>query len=59
MTTEQIQSALFNMYDIRNALPAKIKSRPLDQEDSDYTIGDAIGEVLSFLEVLEAEKEAA
>jgi hypothetical protein len=59
MTQEQIQSALFNMYDIRNALPASVKSRPLDQENSDYTIGDAIGEVLSFLEVLDAEQEAA
>ena len=51
---DQISDALFNMYDIREALSKRMKNKPLhDDTDSDYSIGDCIDDVIYFLESLE------
>jgi hypothetical protein len=46
-------NAMFNLYDIRNAIPESVKSMPLHPEDgSDYSIGDAIDDAILELEEL-------
>jgi hypothetical protein len=51
-----LSSALLDMYDIRNALPDKVKKMPKDNEGTDYTVGECIDDVIEFLEQLEKEK---
>lgn len=53
--SEDIQDALLDMYDVRNALPSKILNSPKDDEGTDITIGDCIDSVISLLEALDAE----
>jgi len=48
-----INSALCDMYDIRNALSAKIKNKPKDNDGTDTTIGDCIDSVIDLLESLQ------
>ena len=50
-----VSSALCDMYDIRNALSAKVKKMPKDNEGTEYTIGECIDDVIEFLEALEGE----
>lgn len=62
--------ALFDMYDVRNALnnievykqmtnvPIEIKNLPKDNDGSIFTIGDCIEDVIYFLEALEDEVTA-
>ena len=45
-------SALFELYDIRQALSDKVKNKPLSA-DSDYTIDDALDSVIEFIEALD------
>jgi hypothetical protein len=52
MNLEELQCALFDAYDIKNALSNKIKNTPKDA-DSDYTIGDCLDTIICFLESLE------
>ena len=48
-----LSSALCDMYDIREALSARIKNKPKDNDGTDITIGDCIDDVILFLEGLE------
>lgn len=48
-----LSDAVLNMYDIRDALPDRIKNKSLHEPTTDYTIGDCIDDVLLFLEQLE------
>jgi hypothetical protein len=50
-----VSSALCDMYDIRNALSAKVKKMPKDNEGTDYTVGECIDDVILFLEQLEGD----
>lgn len=50
---DDIASALFDAYDIRNALSTRIKNRPKDDEGSEITIGDCIESIIEFLEQLD------
>ena len=49
----ETQSALCDMYDVRNALPDKIKNQPKDNDGSEITVGQCIDDVILFLEELE------
>lgn len=49
----KVSDAVLNMYDIRDALSARIKNKPKDNDGTDYTIGDCIDDVIMFLESLE------
>ena len=48
-----ISSALFDMYDIRNVLSARIKNKPKDHDGTETTVGDCIDAVIELLERLE------
>jgi hypothetical protein len=54
MNLEATQIALFDMFDIRNSLSTQTKRKP-KSEGSDETIGEALDDVIEFLENLEAE----
>ena len=55
----KVSDAVLNMYDIRDALSKRVKDKPLhDDTDSDYSIGDCIGDVILFLESLEETNDA-
>ena len=41
------------MVDIQKGVPERIQNYPKDNEGTDYTIGDCIGDVLIFLRDLE------
>ncbi len=49
----ETQSALCDMYDVRRAVPDKIKKLPKDNEGTEITVGDCIDDVILFLEELE------
>lgn len=49
----ETQSALCDMYDVRNAIPDKIKKLPKDNDGSEITVGQCIDDVILFLEELE------
>ena len=53
MNKDKLASALFDMYDIRNTLPQKIKDKPKDNEGTEFTIGECIDDVILFLESLD------
>lgn len=59
MKLDDIQSALFDAYDIRNALSDKMKNRPKDNDGTDITIGDCLDDIISTLESLEQELQGA
>ena len=53
-----VSNAVLNMYDIREALSARTKNKPLnDDTGSDYSIGDCINDVILFLESIEEQTE--
>ena len=49
----ETQSALCDMYDVRRAIPDKIKKQPKDNEGTEITVGECIDDVILFLEELE------
>ena len=53
MNKNEISSALFDLYDVRNALSKKIKSQPKDNDGTETTIGDCLDSVIEMLENLE------
>ena len=53
MSKDQISSALFDLYDIRNALPKKVKRMPKDTEGADFTIGELLDDVIEWLEEID------
>ena len=53
-----LQSALCDLYDVREALSKRIKNKPKDDEGSDITIGDCLDDVIEFLESLEKDVTA-
>ena len=54
MELEDIQIALFDMYDLRTALRAQ-RGVPISPRESEETIGGCIDGVIQLLESLEAE----
>ena len=54
---ELLSSALCDMYDIRAALPLKIKMMPKDNEGTEISIADCIEDVIYFLQLLEGDAE--
>ena len=48
-----LSDAVLNMYDIRQALPERVKNKSLHEPTTDYTIGDCLDDVILFLEQLE------
>ena len=48
-----LQNAICDMVDIQKGVPEKIQNYPKDNDGTDYTIGDCIGDVLVFLRDLE------
>ena len=55
MSYNDLQSALCDMYDMRNTIPKKIKRMSKDNDNSEFTIGECIDDVILFLE--NAEKQ--
>jgi hypothetical protein len=53
---EDIQIALFDMYDLRTALRS-VRDKPLCEPESEETIGGCVDGVIQLLESLEAEIE--
>jgi hypothetical protein len=53
MSKDQISNALFDLYDIRNALPKKVKQMPKDTEGADFTIGELLDDVIEWLEEID------
>jgi hypothetical protein len=45
-------AALFELYDIRQALSDRVKNKPLN-DDFDLTIGEALDSVIQFIEQLD------
>ena len=54
-----IESALMDMYDLRRAIPKKVKSQPKDNEGTDTTVGDCIDAVIRVLEDIVMENKNA
>lgn len=54
-----ISSALMDMYDIRRAIPIKVKNKPKDNDGTETTVGDCIDAVIKLLEDLVMENENA
>jgi len=54
INTNDLSSALLDLYDVRNALPEAVKNLPKDSEGSEITIGDCLDDAIAFLESLEA-----
>lgn len=52
MNKEALASALFDLYDVRNALSTRMKNKPKD-DCSDITIGECLDDAILFLEQLE------
>ena len=49
---------LMNLYDVRRALPAMVKSAQVDNEDADFTIGDLLDGVIETLEAYDNQGES-
>jgi len=56
MNIEQLQIALFDMYDLRNALLSK-RNEAMCPHESDATFGECLDDTINFLEQLETEME--
>jgi len=54
MNIEQLQIALFGLYDIKNVLSNRIKNQ-LSNEDTEETIGNVLDNSIEILEQLEYE----
>ena len=55
MNLNNLQSALFDLIDVREALSTRTKNKPKDNDGTEITIGDCLDDVIEFLENLEAE----
>lgn len=55
----EIESALMDMYDIRRAIPKKVKNQPKDNDGTETKIGDCIDEVIRVLEDIVMENKNA
>ena len=55
MKKEEITSALFDAYDIKNVLSNQIKRKPKDNDGTETTIGDCLDHIIFILETLEHE----
>ena len=53
-----LQSALCDLYDVREALSKRIKNKPKDDDGTDITIGDCLDDAIEFLESLEKDVTA-
>lgn len=58
-TSNDITSALMDMYDLRRSIPKSIKNKPKDNEGTETTIGDCIDAVIKVLEDLAMENQNA
>lgn len=58
MNIEQLQIALFDMYDLRNALFSK-RDEVMCPHESEATFGECLDDTINFLEQLETEMEGA
>lgn len=52
MDDNQISNLLCDLYDIRNALTEEELARPKDNEGTEFTIGDLLGDAIQMLEAL-------
>lgn len=50
MNQDQLSNLLLDLYDIRNALPARVLKMPKDNEGTDFTIGDLLDDAIQMLE---------
>ena len=57
MNINKLDSALFDMYDIKRALSQEIKQLPKDNDGTEISISDCIDDVIDFLEGLEINVE--
>ena len=57
MNLNDIQSGLFDMYDIRRAVPRNIQNQPKDSDGTETPIGECIESVIQLLENLEQDAE--
>ena len=48
-----VTGALFDLYDIRDALSKKVKEQPLEGDCLGFTLGQTLDSVIDFLEQLE------
>jgi hypothetical protein len=48
-----VTAALFDLYDIRDALSKKVKEQPLDGDCLGFTLGQTLDSVINFIEKLE------
>jgi hypothetical protein len=48
-----VTGALFDLYDIRDALAQKVKEQPLDGDCLGFTLGQTLDSVIDFIEKLE------
>ena len=53
----KLTSAICDMEDIKRSIPKDIKSLPKDHDDTEYTIGECIDDVLEYLKEIEKQKE--
>lgn len=57
MTNDQLSNLLFDLIDIRDALPARVLKMPKDNEGTDFTIGDLLDDAIQMLEGQSDENE--
>lgn len=58
MDYNDFSNALLDLYSLRNVLPADIKAAKVDPaEDSDYTIGDLLDDVIQTLENYDGDED--
>ncbi len=55
MNLEQIQIALFALYDIRNTLEPEVLAAPINEASFGETVGSNLDDVIEFLVELETE----
>jgi hypothetical protein len=53
MNNDNLNNALFNLYDVKMALSGYTKSRPVSDDGTEATIGMCLDDVILFLEDLE------
>ena len=55
MNINNLQSALCDLIDVREALSKRIKNQPKDNDGTEITIGMCLDDAIAFLEGLEEE----
>jgi hypothetical protein len=51
---EKLSSLLLDVYDLKRAIPQRVKAMPKDNEGTDFTIGEVIDDIIETLEELGA-----